>query len=309
MTYIFGIKLLIFLIFSEKKNDIDLVIEMCTEISNMLTKRIEPEFTKGKHLTFDQALERLPVVMGERAFYETSAMTTILRQEIDRYDRLLSVIFRSMDDLVKALRGEIVISKTCENVFESFLLQRVPDEWSSNAYPSVKPLAAWLKNLAKRIRFFSLWCMNLVLYVEGVHGIDRNPLSIWISGFIFPQGLLAAISQNYARKYQTSIDLLEFKYDIQSGMSQAEVNVDDLFTSIDGVSRRKDLDGDDDSYNKKGDGIFLCGFYIDGGRWDSVSSRLVDSPQRFSSLPHFVCQMIKVKNFWNLIFNILWERL
>lgn len=275
----------------------------------MLSKRIEPEFTKGKHLTFDQALERLPVVMGERSFYETSAMTTILGQEIDRYDRLLSLIFRSMDDLVKALRGEIVISKTCENVFESFLLQRVPDEWSSNAYPSVKPLAAWLKNLAKRIRFFSLWCMNLVLYVEGVPGIVRNPLSIWISGFIFPQGLLAAISQNYARKYKTSIDLLEFKYDIQSGMSmsQTEVNVDDLFTSIDGVSRRKDLDGDD-TY-KKGDGIFLCGFYIDGGRWDSVNSRLVDSPQRFSPLPHFVCQMIKVKIFdLNINFFLIWVK-
>lgn len=161
---------------------------MCAEIGGMLARRIEPTFSKGKHLTYEQALERLSSVMGERAYYETSAMTTIMRQEIDRYDRLLALVFRSMDELVKALRGEIVISKTCENVYESFLVQRVPDEWTSAAYASVKPLAAWLKNLAKRVRFFSLWCTNLVLFVEAVPGIERNPLSIWISGFIFPQG-------------------------------------------------------------------------------------------------------------------------
>lgn len=128
-------------------------------------------------------------------------MNTIIRQEIDRYNRLLSVIFKSIDELVKAIRGEIMISKTSEDIFSSFLVQKVPKEWAMNAYASLKPLASWIKNLYKRIRFFSMWCRNIVLYVEIATGlantipsgivytsIDRNPHSVWISGFIFPQG-------------------------------------------------------------------------------------------------------------------------
>lgn len=117
------------------------------------------------------------------------------------------------------------------------------------------------------------------------------------------KGLLAAISQNYARKYKTSIDMLEFKYDIvqsknlNGGGGYEEVNVDDLFTTVDGlVTRAKDTMGlvVKPEGEREDEGILLCGFYIDGGRWDSLASRLVDSPQRFSPLPHFLCRMIQV---------------
>lgn len=160
---------------------------MCTEISTLLPRKISPEFSKGKHLTFEQALEKLPQILGE-SYYENSAMNTILRQEINRYNRLLSVIVRTIEELVKALKGEIMISKTCENVFNSFLLQKVPDEWELNAYPSLKPLSAWLKNLSKRTQFFSLWCKNTILFAEGTSNVNKYPKAIWISGFFFPQG-------------------------------------------------------------------------------------------------------------------------
>lgn len=115
------------------------------------------------------------------------------------------------------------------------------------------------------------------------------------------EGLLAAISQNYARKYKTSIDLLEFKYEIQNSQQSGEVNVDELFATLDGsvVRSRSELEPKRRESHREGDelkdeGVLLCGFFIDGGKWDSASSKLVDSPQRFSPLPHFICRMIKV---------------
>lgn len=59
-------------------------------------------------------------------------MNTVLRQEIDRYNNLLNVIMKSTTELVKAIKGEIMISKKSENTFNSLLLQKVPQAWEVN---------------------------------------------------------------------------------------------------------------------------------------------------------------------------------
>jgi len=56
-------------------------------------------------------------------------MNTVLVQEIDRYDRLLSLIHNSISELVRALKGEIMISKDAENIYISFMNQKVPEPW------------------------------------------------------------------------------------------------------------------------------------------------------------------------------------
>lgn len=247
--------------------------------------KIEPNFSgfKGKHLTFEEALEKLSEKLSH-SFYENSAMNTILNQEIQRYNKLLSVISKSITELVKAIRGEIMISKNAETIFYSFLIQKVPQVWDAYAYPSLKPLASWIKNLHKRTQFFSLWTRNIILFVEDCIQ-NRNPYSLWISGFFYPQGLLAAISQNYARKYHTSIDSIEFKYEIQNQIyDDTETNVESLF------------DPSETRYNMDQDGILIHGFFIDGGRWDREQKLLIDSEIRFTKLPHFLCKLTKVIN-------------
>lgn len=101
---------------------------MCSEITNILPNSVVPVFTKGKHISFEEALEKLKDKLGD-SYYENSAMNTILRQEIQRYNKLLSVIFKTINELVKAIKGEIMISKTSESTFNSFLIQKVPQAW------------------------------------------------------------------------------------------------------------------------------------------------------------------------------------
>ena len=125
----------------------------------------------------------------------------------------------------------------------------------------------------------------MILFAEG-QTQHTNPFSIWISGFIFPQGLLASISQKYARKYHTSIDRLEFKYELQNSIyDEGHLDVVALF--------------DDNNYTmssnaKEDDGILLCGFYLDGAKWDRRDEILLDSPHRYNQLPHFLCKLAKV---------------
>jgi dynein heavy chain len=61
--------------------------------------------------------------------------------------------------------------------------QRVPASWTSVAYPSLKPLAPWFKDLLQRLEFLTTWVEN---------GI---PSVYWISGFFFPQGFTTATLQ------------------------------------------------------------------------------------------------------------------
>lgn len=47
--------------------------------------------------------------------------------------------------------------------------------WQGKAYPSLKPLASWVKDLLERCAFITTW-------------IEKGaPAVYWISGFFFPQ--------------------------------------------------------------------------------------------------------------------------
>lgn len=77
--------------------------------------------------------------------YEQS-MNTVLIQEIIRYNSLLGVIHRTLQDLLKALKGLVVMSQELEAMSNSLFNNQVPTMWEKAAYPSLKPLAAWVRN-------------------------------------------------------------------------------------------------------------------------------------------------------------------
>lgn len=62
-------------------------------------------------------------------YYENAALLTILRQEVDRYNKLLNTIHKTLNSLIRAIKGEIIISQSLEETFASLLMQKVPIEW------------------------------------------------------------------------------------------------------------------------------------------------------------------------------------
>lgn len=63
-------------------------------------------------------------------------------------------IIQSLKDIELALKGLVVLSEQLETQCRSLLLGLVPDVWKKNSYPSLKPLASYINDLTKRLKYF-----------------------------------------------------------------------------------------------------------------------------------------------------------
>jgi dynein heavy chain len=181
-------------------------------------------------------------------YYES--MNTVLIQEAERYNNLLVVLLQSLHLLPLALKGLVVLSAELEAMGTAVFDQRVPDNWTAKAYPSLKPLNAWFKDLLERLKFMNDW-------------VDTGvPQAFWISGFFFPQGFLTACLQNFARKQAFPIDTVAFSFVLMD-------------------EEPKDL------VKKPEDGCYIYGMFLEGSRYDKEQKTLVDPRPKelFSIMP------------------------
>jgi len=234
-----------------------------SELLSIILK-LQPRTTAGldksrEETVYEQAeefLARIPGVFDTEAVatahpirYEES-MSTVLNQEVLRFNRLLETIHRSLRELLKALKGLVVMSAPLERMTASIYTNKVPDMWEAKAYPSLKPLASWVNDLVARINFLQTWITN---------GI---PSVFWISGFFFPQAFLTGTLQNYARKHKCSIDTVSFGFDVRRE------------TAVQLIQRPTD-------------GCYIDGLFLEGCRWDEERHVLAESRPKelFVSMP------------------------
>jgi dynein heavy chain len=146
-------------------------------------------------------------------------LTVVLKQEVERFRRLLKILVESMKELDKALRGLVSMSPLLENVLQCLYVNRVPSAWSK--YESMKPLGSWFAELVKRIEFFNNWMRY------------GNPPSYWLSAFYFPQSFLTGILQRHSRLQGLPIDSLSFEAEVldeePKAFPEIGVNVHGLF--------------------------------------------------------------------------------
>lgn len=81
------------------------------------------------------------------------SLTTVLLQEMEKFNRLLRVMRTSLKDLDKAVHGIIVMSSELDSMFSRLQNNQVPLNWAKVAYPSLKPLASWFTDMIERVTF------------------------------------------------------------------------------------------------------------------------------------------------------------
>lgn len=144
----------------------------------------------------------------------------------------------------RAMLGEVLLSSDMEAALYSMLDGKVPALWMACSYPSLKPLAGYVKDLAERLTFFDIWSKTKI------------PEFFWINRFFFTHGFLTGALQNYARKYQIPIDTMELDFEM----------VHDVI--------------DIDTLPMPEEGIHVYGMYIEGCRWDEQTRALGESEEK-----------------------------
>jgi dynein heavy chain len=159
---------------SNKKSTEEEVLELAGKILETLPAKIDYENTVS--------------IFRE----DNSPLKIVLLQEIERYNILLDEIKESLISLQKGIQGLVVMSADLEEIFKCVFEARVPQSWQK-MYPSMKPLAAWTRDLIQRVEQLARWS-------ETAHA----PSLFWMSGFTFPTGFLTAVLQTSARQYNVS---------------------------------------------------------------------------------------------------------
>merc|ERR1712166_627749 len=188
------------------------------------------------------------------------SMTTVLSHEMNRFNKLLGVIMRILMEMQKALAGLVVMSDELDKVYAAVTTNQLPPVWGKAAYPSLKPLGSWVKDLYQRIEFIRSWLHK------------GRPKHFWLSGFYFPQGFMTGMLQSHARKYGIAIDTLGIKYTVQK---QAHTEIEEV----------------------PQDGVMVYGMYMDGARYDWETQKLEDSAPGVIYTPLPPIHMAPVANF------------
>jgi len=198
---------------------------------NVLEKDIIPEYIDMEGVRF-------------RLRSDNSPLNYVLNQEAIRYNRLINIVRSSLTDLMRCMKGEIVMTNQMEEIYNSLYENKVPQIWLF-AYPSIKPFGVWLTDFKVRVTFFSNWVK------QGM------PSPFLMSAFTSPLSFITALIQKYARKKKIP-------------------NLNDIEMVHEFLSERVAVGSPED-------GAYVKGIYIEGAYFDETRQLLLDPlPMKFT---------------------------
>jgi len=160
-------------------------------------------------------------------------LEVVLKQEIERFETLLKRMLANLSDLKRALKGEIGMSQSLEELLVSLFNGLLPGAWAKLAPQTEKPLGSWMDHFVRRHKQFNDWCIN------------GDPAVFWLSGLHIPESLLSALVQASCRRRGWALDKST------------------LYTKVTKYASR------DEVTEKLLDGTYVEGLYLEGARWDT----------------------------------------
>lgn len=111
----------------------------------------------------------------------------VLLQELERWNALVTAMATSLQDLQRALSGEVGFSGPLEELSAALANGSLPPAWARLTPPTQKPLGAWMAWFRRRHAQYAAW-------VEG-----GEPKVMWLAGLHTPETYLAALVQAACR--------------------------------------------------------------------------------------------------------------
>ncbi|GFO08987.1 dynein heavy chain 8, axonemal-like [Plakobranchus ocellatus] len=167
-------------------------------------------------------------------------LNIFLKQEIDRMQRVITIVRVTLHDLKLAIDGTIIMSENLRDALDNLFDARVPKRWVKFSWQS-STIGFWFTELLERNMQFSSWVFT------------GRPVLFWMTGFFNPQGFLTAMRQEVTRAHK--------------GWALDTVALHNDFTKF----FKEDINA------APPEGVYVYGLYLDGASWDRRQCRLCES--------------------------------
>ncbi|XP_061673976.1 dynein axonemal heavy chain 10-like [Syngnathoides biaculeatus] len=172
---------------------------------------------------------------------EISPTSVVLLQELERFNKLVVRMKRSLAELQRALAGEVGMSSELDEVARALFNGQIPAIWKKLAPDTLKSLGNWMIHFKRRFEQYKSW-------------VDADePKVMWLSGLHIPESYLTALVQAACRQNGWPLDLST------------------LYTE---VTRYRE---DEEVIDRPPQGCFVSGLYLEGADWDVDDGCLVKS--------------------------------
>lgn len=156
----------------------------------------------------------------------------MLLQELDRWERVISVMRSSLRDLQRALTGEIGFSSQLEDLATALYNGKLPHMWGRLNPATEKGLGSWMTWFQKRYHQYKEWVEN------------GEPAVMWLSGLHIPETYIAALVQSACREKGWPLDRSTLYTKVTAFEDPAEIKTKPTF------------------------GCYVSGLYLEGAAWD-----------------------------------------
>uniref|UniRef100_A0A8D8Y8J0 Dynein heavy chain 8, axonemal n=1 Tax=Cacopsylla melanoneura TaxID=428564 RepID=A0A8D8Y8J0_9HEMI len=191
-------------------------------------------------------LEKMPPLYEEHICRErykemgaTTPLVIVLRQEIDRMQRVLKTVSTTLKDLLLAVDGAIIMNEALKDAMDKISDAQVPNAWKKPSWMS-SSLGFWFSELIERNTQLETWV------TEG------RPKQFWMTGFFNPQGFLTAMKQEVARANKWPLDLVEITNTVTNVYREGVVKA-------------------------PAEGVYVYGLFLEGAAWDKRFRILIEA--------------------------------
>jgi dynein heavy chain len=119
--------------------------------------------------TASDILKRIPDVydldkLKKKYGLEVTPTQVVLLQELERFNKLISTIQKSLTTLKKALKGEVGMSNELDELAKALYNGQLPTMWRKLAPATKKTLGNWMDHFFKRNNQYTSWVSLLFTF-------------------------------------------------------------------------------------------------------------------------------------------------
>jgi len=169
-----------------------------------------------------------------------TSMNIFLRQEIERMQIVVSLVRSTLENLILAIDGTIIMSDELRDALDKMYDARVPTAWASISWLSGS-LGFWFSELLLRFEQFHAWCFQ------------GRPNAFWLTGFFNANGFITAMRQEITRSHKG--------WALDSVVQANEVTK---------IQTREDV------ASPPKEGVYVYGLFLDGAGWNKRENMLCE---------------------------------